>query len=161
MTGHHLAQLNIARLVAPLDSPQLADFVGQLPAVNALAEASPGYVWRLVGEDNDDATEFRPFGVDDVIINLTVWESVEALRDFTYRTGHLEPMRRRREWFQPYGGAYLVLWWIPAGHLPTIGEAVRRLALLESNGPTPEAFTFREAYPPPVTRPAVEVGASD
>src|SRR3712207_9558908 len=100
---HHLAQLNIARLVAPLEDPRLAGFVELLPKVNALAEASPGYVWRLVGE-GDDATDLRPFG-EDVIVNLTVWASMKTLYDFTYRTSHLEPLRRRRGRFGPFGRA--------------------------------------------------------
>lgn|SRR5690349_12090608 len=149
MTGHHLAQLNVARLRAPLDSPLLADFVAQLPEVNGLAERHPGYVWRL-RDDSGDATSLRPFAPD-VIVNLTVWESVETLRDFTYRSAeHLDALRRRREWFLPYGGPHLVLWWIPAGTLPTIAEAGDRLDLLASGGPGPEAFTLRRPYPAPV-----------
>jgi len=140
MTGYHLAQLNIARLCAPLDSPELADFVALLPEINGAAERSAGYVWRLQDESGD-ATALRPFEPD-VIVNLTVWESVESLRAFTYRSGHLEPLRRRREWFVPFGGPSQVLWWIPAGTLPTVAEAGERLALLARQGPAPEAFTF-------------------
>lgn len=148
MTAHHLAQLNVARLRAPLDSPPLADFVALLPEVNGLAEQHPGYVWRLQ-DDTGDATSLRPFAPD-VIVNLTVWESVEALRDFTYRSAeHLESLRRRREWFLPYGGPHLVLWWIPAGTLPTIAESGDRLDLLTRGGPSPEAFTLRQSYPAP------------
>src|SRR5258706_590158 len=124
---HQLAQLNVARAVAPLDSPQLADFVAQLPTINALAEASPGFVWRLVGEDGQDATSLRPLG-EDTIVNLSVWESVEALSAYVYRSRHLDVLRRRREWFVPAGGqAYLVLWWVPAGHRPDLTEAIARL----------------------------------
>ncbi|MBQ1024732.1 DUF3291 domain-containing protein [Micromonospora sp. C95] len=146
MADHHLAQLNIARLRAPLDSPEIADFVAQLPEINALAERSPGYVWRLQ-DVSGDATALRPFGPD-IIVNLTVWQSVESLRAFVYRTAHLEPMRRRREWFVPLDRPHLVLWWIPAGVLPTITEAADRLELLH-DGPSPEAFTLREPYPAP------------
>lgn len=149
MADHHLAQLNIARLRAPIDSPRLADFVALLPEINGLAERSPGYVWRLQDESGD-ATALRPFGPD-VIVNLTVWQSVDALRGFVYRTAHLEPMRRRREWFVPFDGPYLALWWIPAGALPTIAEAAGRLDLLRRNGPSPEAFTLREPHPAPGT----------
>jgi Domain of unknown function (DUF3291) len=144
MAEHHLAQLNIARLRAPIDSPEVADFVALLPEVNGLAERSPGYVWRLQDESGD-ATALRPFEPD-VIVNLTVWQSVESLRGFVYRTAHLEPMRRRRDWFVPADEAYLVLWWIPAGVLPTIAEAAERLDLLRRKGPSPEAFTLREPY---------------
>lgn len=147
--AHHLAVLNIGRLAAPLDDPRLADFVACLPAINGLADRAPGFVWRLVGEDGDDATSVRPFG-DDVIINLTVWESIESLRDYTYRSAHLEPMRRRREYFVPYGSAYLVMWWVPAGHLPSVPEAAERLAHLDAHGPSGHAFTFRQPMPAPV-----------
>ncbi len=140
----NLAQLNIARLRFPLDSPELKDFVDGLPFINALAESSPGYVWRLQ-DDSGDATHIaNPFG-EGVIINLTVWESLEALRDFIYRTHHLEYMRRRREWFDHEGlPAYLVLWHVPDGHLPTIEEAADRLKHLVEHGPSEHAFTFRE-----------------
>ncbi|MEV4538721.1 DUF3291 domain-containing protein [Asanoa sp. NPDC049518] len=141
---HHLAELNIARLRSPLDSPELADFVALLPEVNGLAERTPGYVWRLQDESGD-ATALRPFDPD-VIVNLTVWESVESLRAFLYRTAHLEPMRRRRDWFVPLGDHHLVLWWIPAGTLPTIEEAADRLELLRRGGPSAEAFTLREPH---------------
>lgn len=147
MTGYHLAQLNIARLRAPLDSPELAGFVSRLSEINALAERSPGYVWRLQDESGD-ATALRPFEPD-VIVNLTVWESVESLREFTYRSGHLEPMRRRRDWFVAPGGPHLVLWWIPAGTVPTVAEAGDRLARLTRHGPSRDAFTFRAPHPAP------------
>jgi hypothetical protein len=145
MAEHHLAQLNIARLRAPIDSPELADFVSLLPEINGLAERSPGYVWRLQDESGD-ATALRPFEPD-VIVNLTVWQSVASLRGFVYRTAHLEPMRRRRDWFVAAEEAYLVLWWIPAGVLPTMAEAAERLDLLRNKGPSSEAFTLREPYP--------------
>lgn len=147
MADHHLAQLNIAQLRAPIDSPELADFVALLPEINGLAERSPGYVWRLQDESGD-ATALRPFEPD-IIVNLTVWQSVESLRGFVYRTAHLEPMRRRRDWFVPVDRHHLVLWWIPAEILPTIAEAAERLDLLRRSGPSPEAFTLREPYPAP------------
>ena len=151
MTDWHLAQLNIAHPVAPLDHPRMADFLAVLPTLNALAEASPGFVWRLRDEDTDDATSLRPYGPD-IMVNMSVWESVEALREYTYRSGHLESLRRRREFFD-YAGiqAHLVLWWIPAGTLPTLDEARDRLDLLSRNGPSPDAFTLRQPFP--VTRP--------
>jgi hypothetical protein len=144
----HLAQLNIATLIEPLDSPRLAGFVSALPVVNAIADAAPGFVWRLVDDTGADATQLRPFGPDD-IVNLTVWESVEALREFVYRSGHIEPLRRRREWFHVADQPYAVLWWVPAGHIPTVAEAAQRLARLREQGPGPEAFTLREPYPAP------------
>jgi uncharacterized protein DUF3291 len=154
-----LAQLNIARLRAPLDSPALADFVALLPGINALAEGSPGFVWRLQDESGD-ATALRPFGAD-VIVNLTVWESVEALRGFTYRTTHLEPMRRRREWFVPADGPHLVLWWVPGGTRPDLAGAAGRLDRLRRDGPSAAAFTFREAYPDPERTPRAAGGPAD
>lgn len=148
----NLAQFNIARLRFPLDSLQLKDFVDGLLEINTLAENSPGYVWRLTDDAGVDATSFRPFDADDVLINLTVWESVETLRAFIYHTPHLEYMRRRREWFDHEGiDAYLTLWWVPVGHLPTLEEAKERMEHLAKHGPTPHAFTLREPFPNPST----------
>ncbi|MFI9064243.1 DUF3291 domain-containing protein [Streptomyces sp. NPDC053429] len=141
----HLAQLNIAKLRHPLDDPRVAPFVEMLDPVNAAADGAPGFVWRLVGEGAPDATALRPAG-DDVIVNLSVWESQDALWDFAYRSGHLEVMRRRREWFERHVEAHLVLWWVPAGHLPTVDEALERLTDLREHGPSPRAFTFASSY---------------
>ena len=142
----HLAQLNLARLVASLDDPRLADFVAGLPKINAVADTAPGFVWRLVDDEGGDATSLRPFG-DDVIVNLTVWQSVEALRAFAFKSPHLEYLRRRREWFVPFGDVYTVNWWVPAGHRPSVGEAQERLERLRCHGSTPSAFTLREPFP--------------
>ncbi|MFI0988648.1 DUF3291 domain-containing protein [Streptomyces exfoliatus] len=141
----HLAQLNVARLRHPLDDPRIAPFVELLDPVNAAADGSPGFVWRLVEDGAADATALRPAG-EDVIVNLSVWEDQEALWDFAYRSGHLEAMRRRREWFERHVEAHLVLWWIPAGHVPTVAEAMDRLADLRAHGPSPRAFTFASSY---------------
>ncbi|MER7518308.1 DUF3291 domain-containing protein [Streptomyces sp. NPDC126499] len=141
----HLAQLNVATLRHPLDDPRIAPFVEMLDTVNAAADRTPGFVWRLVEDGAADATALRPAG-EDVIVNLTVWESQEALWDFTYRSGHLEVMRRRREWFERHAEAHLVLWWVPAGHLPSVDEALERLAELRAHGPSPRAFTFTSSY---------------
>ena len=145
---HHLAQLNIALPREPLDSPLLSGFVAALDPINALADASPGFVWRLQ-DDSGDATEIRGFGDARLIINLTVWESVESLADFVFRSAHTAVMRQRRQWFDPMPEAYTVLWWVPAGHIPTIEEAEERLDLLRKEGPTPAAFTLRQPYAPP------------
>jgi hypothetical protein len=145
--GWHLAQLNVGRLIAPEGDPRVAGFYADLDRINALADATPGFVWRLVDVDGQDATSLRPFD-DDTLVNLSVWTSIEALYDFTYRSAHLDVLRRRREWFHPFGDASLVLWWIPAGTLPTIDEAGTRLALLTAEGPTPKAFTLRTPFPP-------------
>jgi hypothetical protein len=144
----HLVQLNLARLAAPLTDPRLADFVAGLSKINAIADTAPGFVWRLVDDTGDDATSLRPFG-NDVIVNLTVWESVEALRLFAFKTTHLDYLRRRREWFVPYGDVYAVSWWIPVGHRPTVEEARDRLDRLRADGPTAEAFTLRAPFPMP------------
>lgn len=145
---YHLAQLNIAKFLKPPADPANADFMNNLDRVNAIAEASPGFVWRLKDESNN-ATAIRPFDDPDMAVNLTVWESVEALAAFAYRNmDHRSIMRRRREWFAETR-TYLVLWWIPAGAIPTLEEAKQKLAALERLGPTPEAFTFKQPFPPP------------
>jgi Domain of unknown function (DUF3291) len=143
----HLAQLNIGRLRAPLDDPRIDGFRTNLDRVNRLAEASPGFVWRLQDEGGD-ATGIKVFDDDLEIINLTVWESIEALADFTYRSGHVELLRRRREFFEAPSAPILCLWWIPEGTLPTPTEAVDRLEQLRAHGPTPTAFTFRHRFDP-------------
>jgi hypothetical protein len=147
MAEFHLAQFNMAQLLAPLDSPQLADFVGALERINALADDSPGFVWRLQG-DGGDATSLRPFG-EDVIVNMSLWESVETLFDFVYRTAHAPVMAKRRQWFGKPDGVYTVLWWVKAGHLPTVEDARARLDILQRKGPSPAAFTFKTRFPAP------------
>jgi hypothetical protein len=154
MTGCHLAQLNVGVLQAALDSPQLADFVANLDQVNALADAAPGFVWRLRDADGANATSLRPRGTD-LLVNMSVWQSLESLRAFVYRNGpHLEMLRRRREFFRSLGDAHQVLWWIPSAHIPDLDEAFSRLDLLRRDGAGPAAFTFREPHPPPVTAAA-------
>jgi hypothetical protein len=148
MAGHHLAQLNIGRVLAPLDSEQMSGFVNALDPINALADGSPGFVWRLQTEDGD-ATAIRAFDDDMLLVNMSVWESVEALAAFAYRSDHREVMVQRRRWFERMAEAFTVLWWVPAGHRPSTAEAKHRLELLRANGPTPEAFTFRHPFPPP------------
>lgn len=147
-TRAHLAQVNVARLRAPLDDPLLADFVASLEPVNALADASPGFVWRLQTDDGD-ATAIRIFDDEMLIVNMSVWESVDALRDFVYRSGHTDVMRRRATWFSRMGEAYLALWWAWAGELPTTDDAQRRIESMRSKGPTEFAFDFRRVFDPP------------
>jgi hypothetical protein len=144
---HHLAQVNVGRLLAPLDSPQLADFVAWLEPINALADGSPGFVWRLQTEAGD-ATGIRPFDDERVMINLSVWESMQALWNYAYASRHLDVLRRRREWFERMVVPSLALWWMPAGTVPTVGEALERLERLERDGPGPEAFTFKAPWAP-------------
>lgn len=151
MSTYHLAQLNIATLLAPLDSPQLADFVGNLQYINGLGERAPGFVWRLQDEAGD-ATALRPFG-DEAIVNMSLWHSLEALGDFVYRSEHVEFFRRRREWFGRMAEAASVLWWVPAGHIPSLQEAADKLALLRRDGPTAAAFSYARPFPAPAASP--------
>ncbi len=144
----HLAQLNVSLPVAPLTEPELAGFVAALEPVNALADTAPGFVWRLQTEDGD-ATAVRGFGDDRLIVNMTVWTSVEALGAFVYSGLHREVLARRREWFVPTRETFQVLWWVADGHRPTITEAEDRLAHLREHGPTARAFTFRTPFPAP------------
>jgi hypothetical protein len=143
----HLVQLNIARLVAPLDSPVLADFIANLDRINAIADEVRGLVWRLQ-TDGGDATAIKYFG-EDFIVNMSVWDSIQSLHDYVYRSEHIEVMRRKTEWFQKLGEAHMVLWWVPAGHIPSLKEAEARLHHLREHGPTAEAFTFKKSYPAP------------
>jgi Domain of unknown function (DUF3291) len=147
-TAPHLAQFNVARLRAPLTDPSMSGFVAGLETINALADSSPGFVWRLAEGPDGDATTVRPLDPD-VIVTMSVWDSIESLRAFSYQSAHLDYLRRRRDWFQPHDfPASLVLWWVPAGHTPTVEEACERLELVAA-GPSPAAFTFRRTFPPP------------
>ncbi|HUJ07035.1 MAG TPA: DUF3291 domain-containing protein [Streptosporangiaceae bacterium] len=148
-----LAQVNIARLRAPLEDPLLADFVAALDPVNAAADAAPGFIWRLQTEDGN-ATAVRAFewdaaGSEGVIVNMSVWESVEALAAFVFSPEHRPVLRRRREWFEKMAEAHTALWWIDPGAMPTTAEAEARVRHLRAHGPTPHAFTLREHFPPP------------
>jgi hypothetical protein len=145
-----LAQLNIGLPIAPLDGPELAGFVAELEPVNALADAAPGFVWRLQTEDGD-ATAVRGFGDDRLIVNMSVWTSLEALAAFVYTGHHREVLARRRQWFERMREAFQVLWWVPDGIRPTIADAEQRLDHLRTHGPTPYAFTFRTPFPAPGT----------
>jgi hypothetical protein len=150
-----LAQVNVARLLAPLDSPALAGFVAALEPVNALADAAPGFVWRLQTGDGN-ATGIRAFEWDQaghagVLVNMSVWESAEALAGFVYSPGHRQVLRRRREWFDRMDEPYTALWWLPRGQLPTVADAESRIRTLRACGPTPEAFTLKVHFPPPGT----------
>lgn len=148
MTGWHIAQLNIARAVAPMDDERMAGFMGGLEEINALAERTPGFVWRLQGENgNNTALKVDPDPL--VIVNFSIWESVDALHSYTYRSDHKSLFARRFDWFERWDGPSLVMWWQPAGTVPSIDEGLRRLRLLADHGPTPEAFTFKHRFAPP------------
>jgi hypothetical protein len=148
MSTHELAQLNIGVIKGRMDSPLMADFAANLERINAMAENAPGFVWRLQTEDGD-ATAIRPFDDDNMLINMSVWQDIESLSAYVYKSGHVEIMRRRREWFERMDQAFLVLWWVPKGHRPSVSEAIEKLELLRSMGPTAAAFTFRQPFPAP------------
>ncbi|MGE0816499.1 MAG: DUF3291 domain-containing protein [Vicinamibacterales bacterium] len=157
---YHLAQVNIGRVRAPLEDPVMAGFKAQLDPINALADGSPGFVWRLQTADGN-AMAVRPYEDERMAINLSVWTSLEALREFVYRSAHVGPLRERLQWFEPPQGPILALWWIPAGHVPTVGEAQARLAHLAEHGPTPHAFTFRTSFPAPDGAETRGIGTSE
>jgi Domain of unknown function (DUF3291) len=142
-----LAQVNIGRPRGQMTDPVMAEFVARLPEINALADQSPGFVWRLQTEDGD-ATAVRPYEDPGILINLSVWNDLPSLRTYVYRSAHAAVMRRRREWFERFERIYAALWWVPAGHHPSVAEAVARLAHLQEHGPTALAFTFGEPYGP-------------
>lgn len=148
MAEYHVAQANIGRVRAPLGDSIMAGFVSRLDDLNALADRSPGFVWRLQTTEGN-ATYFRPYPHDDrILMNMSVWETIEALRHYVYKTVHAELLRQRHEWFEKFVGSYAALWWVPRGHRPGIDEAIKRLAHLEKHGPTQYAFTFKTTFQP-------------
>ena len=145
---YHLAQINIARLLAPIDDPMIQDFVDNLDPINALADQAPGFVWRLQTDDGN-ATDIQVSDDPLLIVNMSVWEDVSTLKAYTYQSDHVKIMRRRKEWFEKMRGMSMVMWWIPKGHTPTPQEAMEKLAYLEEHGETAVAFTFKTPFPPP------------
>jgi hypothetical protein len=142
---YHLAQINIGRALAPVDDPIMLGFMSRLAEVNAIADTSPGFVWRLQTEEGD-ATSLRPYEDDDrILMNMSVWESIEQLKEYVYKSVHSQIMSQRRQWFEKME-VYMALWWVKAGHIPSIAEAKQRLEHLQRHGPTPYAFTFKEAF---------------
>lgn len=142
----HLAELNVAHLRAPIDSSQLAEFVALLEPVNAIADQAPGFVWRLKESEVDPtATVVHDYG-DYLLVNFSVWESRQSLWNYVYRSPHLDVLRRRKEWFLRMAEPFMVMWWVPEGHIPSLAEAMARLERLRAEGPGPEAFTFKEFY---------------
>ena len=154
----HLAQINLAYSLGTQDDPVMAEFIAQLDAINQLADRSPGFVWRYISDTRDPAQRELPDPL--VLFNMSVWESVEALHAFTYRSGHAKVFAARRKWFDEWkdkvrtleelgeGTPGVALWWVPAGHIPTPGEGKQRLRLLGQKGPHPEAFTFKQMFSP-------------
>ena len=145
---YQLAQINIGRILAPTDSPIMAEFMNNLDQINALAESSPGFVWRLVGEGNN-ATSLRPYDDDMMLVNMSVWESVEQLQTFVYKSNHTDFLRQRKQWFSLMAEAYYCMWWVKAGHIPTVSEAKERLDYMREHGETTTAFTFKNVFPAP------------
>ena len=141
----HLAQANVAHTRGDYEDPVMAGFVARLDPLNAIADSSPGFVWRLVDESANE-TAAGIFGAENLIFNMSVWESIQALENYVYRSGHTEALRRRAEWFHKMDKAPFVLWWIEADRLPTIEEAKSRFDLLWATGPSPDAFTFRHQF---------------
>jgi heme-degrading monooxygenase HmoA len=154
MSGYHLAQINVGKFIHSRDDPANADFMNALDPVNAQADGAPGFIWRLVGEGND-ATDLVPDATDpQLLVNMSVWTDVEALAAFVYRNSdHLAFMRRRKEWFEKIE-VFQALWWVLAGHIPSVSEGMERIALLKANGPTAKAFTFRQTFAAPDGAPA-------
>lgn len=142
MNNKQLAQINIAHMKAAQEAPIMKEFVDFLDPINKLAEESPGFIWRLVGEPNEPS----PWN-DMIIINMSIWENIETLKDFTYNTVHSYFVRSRKKWFQHLGTPHYVMWWIEEGHIPTLAEAAKKLDFLEKNGPTKDAFTFAKPFP--------------
>jgi Domain of unknown function (DUF3291) len=154
----HLAQVNVGITVAPMDSAAMAEFAAALDPINAVADTAPGFLWRLQ-DDSGNATSIRGLSDERLLLNLSVWDGIESLSDYVYRSAHTAFLRRRREWFVPMTDAITCLWWVPAGHRPSVAEADDRLAGLRAHGPTARAFTFRSPFPPPIGADVRPIGA--
>jgi len=141
----HLAQLNIAKAKYSLEAPEIKEFVDNLEPVNKLAESSSGFIWRLQDESGD-ATSITAFSDPDIIVNMSVWDSIESLKNFMFRTHHRDFLRRKKEWFHQIPDDTYVLWWVPKNHIPSVQEAVEKLEFLRRNGDTPYAFTFKSNF---------------
>ena len=145
---YHLAQINIARLIAPLDDPRIAGFIARLDEINVLADRAPGFVWRLQSESGN-ATDIAYSDDPFIIVNMSTWESIEALKAFTYASKHIELFRQRADWFEKPGKPTYCLWWVPAGHTPTLAEGRERLLHYQTHGATPHSFWFSQQFPAP------------
>ena len=146
--NYHLAQINIGRLIAPIDDPRIAEFVAQLEPINAIADRAPGFVWRLQsasGNATDIAYNDDPF----IMVNMSVWESLEALREYAYKSDHMKVFRERAKWFVKMDKPQYCLWWVPAGHIPSVAEGRERLEHYQKNGATPHSFWFSQEFPEP------------
>lgn len=146
--GYHLAQVNVGTATYPLDAPEMADFTRNLDKINGLGKVSPGFVWLLEGESGYGSTDVPWPNDPAMLVNMSVWESVDALRDFVFKSEHVEILRRRREFFVPLNEVFAALWWVPAGTLPTVADAHERVQHLAEHGPTEYAFTFQRLFAP-------------
>jgi hypothetical protein len=144
--NYHLAQINIGRILGEMDSPIMAEFKANLDPINAVAESMPGFVWRLTGSESNDATSIHVYEDPYLLINMSVWENVDVLFQYVYKSAHTPYVSRRREWFEKLSIPMMALWWIPAGHKPTPAEAKRKLEALDQQGATPNAFTFKQRF---------------
>ena len=147
---YHLAQINVARLLKPIDHPQIADFVNQLDEINALAEKSDGFIWRFKDEESNNATTINPVNDPMLIINLSVWSDVESLKKYVYSSDHVKVFVRRKEWFEKPEKAHMALWWVKKAVLPSVQEGMQRLEYLQQNGNSSHAFTFAKIHEPVV-----------
>jgi hypothetical protein len=154
----HIAEINVGRLLYPVDDPRVAEFVDNLDAINALAEASPGFVWRLTDTGTNNATSISAYEDPTILVNMSVWRTPEALHDYVYKTMHRRFLQRRKEWFQLFGAQYVTLWWVAEGHVPDVNEGQRRLAHFERFGATPYAFSFKSLAPEGRHEPLGDVG---
>lgn len=147
MSEYHLAQVNIAKMKADIDDPIMQDFVDNLEGVNSIADDSPGFIWRLE-TDEGDATSLRVFEDNMLLVNMSVWESIDDLKKFVYETFHVEILKRKKEWFDKFDGVYQVMWWVKAGTIPDVDDARARLAYLQNHGESEHAFNFRRSFAP-------------
>ncbi len=145
---YHLAQVNIARMLAPLTDPLMAGFVAELDAINALADNSPGFLWRLQTSEGN-ATDIRPYEDELILVNLSLWASLADLSTFVYKSRHRQVLQQRQQWFQRFNDPYVALWWVPSSHIPTVEEAKERLSYLSAHGETPYTFSFKKPFPAP------------
>ena len=158
---YHIAEINVARMKGVnIDDPIMNEFVENLESVNNLAESSEGFVWRLKDENND-ATSFNPYKDEQIIINVSVWESIESLENFVFKTFHSDFLRRRKEWFKSYGKIHTAMWWVPKGNYPTVQEAVDKLDYLQKNGSSEIVFDYKNKFPEPVKPPDPRNGGTE
>ena len=158
MESWHLAQINVGRMLGPKGDPLVQPFFDALDEVNALADVSPGFVWRLVGEEGADATDILATADPLLLLNMSVWTDADSLFAYVYRSAHTPVMARRRNWFDRFEGAHMALWWVPAGTIPTVNDGLAKLWHLDRFGPTPHAFTFKLRFPPPgIAAPPVDM----